>query len=217
MFIKNLIHFLHPQPGSIFLDMACGNGRHARTLNSMGYEVYGVDIAENSIAEARSYENSSLHFHIHDIREPFRPDYFHYVTNLFTSFGYFSSLEENEKVIHAAAHELKAGGLLIIDFMNVKLIKKMLPYDGVEVRDNITFHIHKEYTNKRIIKTIEFTDKGQSFHFEEMVASFELEDFEIAMQKYGLSIKHTFGNYLLGPYRDDSDRLIIIAEKIAHD
>lgn len=197
--------------------MACGNGRHARTLNAIGYEVFGIDIAPNSIAEARKYENSTLHFYIHDIRESFRPETFHYVTNLFTSFGYFNTVEENEKVIEAASAELKANGIMILDFMNVKYIKKMLPYRGEEVRDDIVFHIHKEYTDKKIVKKIDFTDKGNTYHFEEQVASFELEDFEIAMKKFGLTIKHTFGNYQLGPHTEDSDRLILVAEKNTND
>ena len=44
LFISNLIYYLNliPEKDSI-LDLACGQGRHSKYLNSLGYNVTGID------------------------------------------------------------------------------------------------------------------------------------------------------------------------------
>jgi 2-polyprenyl-3-methyl-5-hydroxy-6-metoxy-1,4-benzoquinol methylase len=53
------------------LDLACGKGRHSIYLNQLGFTVLGADLSENSILEAAKNTNDSLHFKVHDMREPF--------------------------------------------------------------------------------------------------------------------------------------------------
>ncbi len=48
-FIKRLISYLQPVPGSRMLDVACGKGRHSKTLASLGFAVTGIDISVDSI------------------------------------------------------------------------------------------------------------------------------------------------------------------------
>ena len=50
------------------LDLACGKGRHSIFLNSLGYNVTGLDLSKNSIEQAKTNESSSLHFEVHDMR-----------------------------------------------------------------------------------------------------------------------------------------------------
>ena len=52
VFMDNLTNYLNvPEHGEI-LDLACGKGRHSIYLNSLGYNVTGVDLSENSIEYA---------------------------------------------------------------------------------------------------------------------------------------------------------------------
>ena len=47
-FMDNLTQYLNiPESGKI-LDLACGKGRHALYLNTLGYQVTGVDLSPNS-------------------------------------------------------------------------------------------------------------------------------------------------------------------------
>ncbi|HQV06156.1 MAG TPA: class I SAM-dependent methyltransferase, partial [Chitinophagaceae bacterium] len=41
-FIKQLIAHLQPTPGCRMLDVACGKGRHSKTLASLGFDVTGI-------------------------------------------------------------------------------------------------------------------------------------------------------------------------------
>ena len=60
IFIKKLIDHLQPAPGSRILDVACGKGRHSKTLASLGFEVTGIDISPDSIRQARQSERDNL-------------------------------------------------------------------------------------------------------------------------------------------------------------
>src|SRR5688572_6448534 len=72
MFIHHLIEYLDPARGSKMLDLACGKGRHARILSESGFDVTGLDLSENSIAEAQKYASESLRFAVHDMRTTYK-------------------------------------------------------------------------------------------------------------------------------------------------
>ena len=43
-FLNNLLATLQPSKTAKFIDVACGNGRHSHYINSLGFEVQGIDI-----------------------------------------------------------------------------------------------------------------------------------------------------------------------------
>ena len=116
--MQNLLSFVQLKKNSKILDMPCGKGRHAIFLNSLGYDVTGADLSENSIEHAKIFTNKTLHFEIHDMRQPFKTK-FDAIFNLFTSFGYFDEEETNIKVLKNLKKGLKENGVLVVDFMNV--------------------------------------------------------------------------------------------------
>lgn len=212
-FINNLLTFLKPSQGSYALDLACGAGRHSITLNRAGLNVLGVDLSVNSIHEAKKSENQNLHFEVHDMREILHVNTFDIIFNLFTSFGYFENADDDLKVLQACNTQLKANGLMVLDYFNVEKIIPALPYQGIESRGEIDFHIQKKIIDNHIIKTIDFEANGETYHFEEKVAAYQLPDFIRMFNEAGFTIKHIFGNYYLEPYQLNSERVIIIAEK----
>ena len=213
VFIKSLVDLLQLPEASSVLDLACGKGRHSITLNEFGYKVLGVDLSAQSIAHANQFSNSSLSFAVQDMREPIQSKRFDAVFNLFTSFGYFSSKHENEKVCQAMAQMLNAGGKLVIDFMNSqKVIQNLVPSELKKVQD-IEFDIKRIYSGTHIIKQISFQDKGQKFEFQEQVQAIDLSMFKELLAPY-FTIDSVFGSFELNEYiASESDRLIIIATR----
>ena len=53
----NLPSFLHvvPEPGSLTLDVGCGEGRVGRALSALGHHVIGVDVSPSLVAAASSH------------------------------------------------------------------------------------------------------------------------------------------------------------------
>ena len=60
VFMKNLVNYLNLSNNASLLDLACGKGRHAIYLNSLGFQVTGVDLSKNSIEKAKRHENETL-------------------------------------------------------------------------------------------------------------------------------------------------------------
>src|SRR3954468_23981143 len=148
LFIDNLIHFLHPEKNAQFLDLACGKGRHAVYLNKKGFPTIGIDLSPESIAYASQFENEDLQFYVQDMRKPFRINYFDYVLNLFTSFGYFEQERDDMATIDAVYEALQPKGIFVLDFLNVqKIVSCMIP-EETQVVEGITFHISRSIENK---------------------------------------------------------------------
>lgn len=213
-FIDNLCVYLKLNTNANVWDLACGRGRHAICLNKKGYKVIGTDLSKNSIAEASQNSNDNLDFFVHDMREPFRINYFDAVFNLFTSIGYFENINDNYSVFKNAANGLKPNGVFVIDFFNSEKVTLSLNSKYEEQRGDITFKIEKKITNNAINKRIEFKNNEKEYYFEEFVSLLKKEDFENFAKAAGLKIENVFGNYQLEPFdKKTSERLILIFKK----
>jgi SAM-dependent methyltransferase len=213
-FVSRLMQNLDLPKGKRVLDLACGKGRHSIFLNSLGYEVVGVDLSSNSIQLARKHARPGLSFKVGDMRLPQGNEDFDLIVNLFTSFGYFSSESENLQTLSAMFQALKPGGLLAIDFMNTtKVLEHLVPENRIE-RNGIVFDIRKRLENRRIMKEIRFSDQGKDWFFEERVQALTEADFRSAFLKTGFEVVLLWGNYQLEPYHPLlSDRMIFIVRK----
>lgn len=210
VFMDNVTHYLNMPENGTILDLACGKGRHSIYLNKLGYNVTGVDLSENSIAIANESSNESLRFKTHDMREPMNETY-DAVFNLFTSFGYFDTYEDNVKTLKAIKDSINEYGFGVIDFFNADFIIENLVAEETKEIDDITFNIKRFVENKKIIKEIRFEDKGESFYFTEKVSAFTLSDFESMMEEAGIFLLEIFGDYKLRKfYKTQSERLIMI-------
>ena len=59
-FIERIVAELPLKTGAHVLDLACGKGRHSITLNKLGFNVLGVDLAANSIDKAQVFKNKTV-------------------------------------------------------------------------------------------------------------------------------------------------------------
>jgi SAM-dependent methyltransferase len=213
-FIRNLVNYLQLPKDATVWDLACGMGRHSIKLNSLGLKVVGTDLSPESIEAASRNANEKLDFFVHDMRTPFRINYFDAVLNLFTSIGYFSDPRDNYAVFQNVYNALKPGGMFVVDFFNSAKVKNCLVPSATEKRGEITFHINKRLEGCKIIKQINFTDKGKDFSFEEKVIMYSLSDLTEYASKAGFVLKETFGNYDLEKFDEiNSDRLIAVFKK----
>lgn len=212
-FIGRLVEFLELEPQTQVLDLACGKGRHARTLHSLGLQVLGTDLSEQSIHLAQQSAAEGLRFHVHDMRKPLPNERFGAVFNLFTSFGYFDEASDNQRVIDAIAEMLLPNGILVIDFLNAQRVRDTLVASEVVQRGTITFEIQREISHGKVVKQIGFTDQGQRFQYQEQVQLLGLDDFKELLQEQ-FDVRYTFGDYALNAYEySRSPRLILIASK----
>jgi len=213
-FIDSLCHLLEFDTKSLIMDLACGKGRHSIYLSNKGFNVIGLDLSEQNIAYAKKFENKSLRFYTHDMRKVWSKDEFDCVLNLFTSFGYFESENENERVIKAVAGSLKKGGKFVLDFLNPYTVINELVTKEIKELDGIQFHINKEVSDGFILKNISFNDRGKDYFFQEKVKAIRRVKFLEYFENAELKVLDIMGDYDLNAYvAEKSDRMIFYLEK----
>lgn len=215
-FIDKLLAYLQPAPGALMLDVACGRGRHAKYLADQGFVVTGIDLSIESINAAKRLENDHLSFFQHDMRMPFRINYFDVVFNFFTSFGYFETQRDNDNALRTLKNSMKPGGRLVLDYLNSTYVAAHLVPGEVKEIDHVVFDIRREMEDGRFLKQINIVDQQKPLRtsFTESVKAFTRADFEIMFARQGLHILDIFGDYNFNAYDElRSPRMVIIGEK----
>lgn len=215
-FINILINYLKPAPASKMLDVACGRGRHSRTLAEKGFLVTGIDISPTSIAFAKQFENESLEFYQHDMRLPFRVNYFDCAFNFFTSFGYFNTKREHDDAVRTIANSLKEKGIFVIDYLNVHFAEENMLHHEEKMIYGTVYEIHRWQDETHFYKKIIVRDPLLTYpeEYQEKVAKFSLGDFTDMLSYQHLQVQEVFGDYQLGSYHlSAKPRMIIVAKK----
>ena len=217
LFIDKLLDRLQPAAGAAMLDIACGKGRYSIQLASKGYDVTGIDLSPDSIAEAKQNETGSLHFFVHDMRLPFWINYFEYAFNFFTSFGYFDTRREHNNAIRTISQSLKPNGVFVIDYLNVHYAEsELIPTSNKKI-GNVDFHITRWSDENWFYKKILIQDHqlNEPLTYHEKVAKFKLGDFTEMLAYHEMQVQEVFGDYDFGDYDiKKSPRLIIVAKKM---
>ncbi len=215
-FIQKISEHLHIPPKAKVLDVACGKGRHSKTLAKLGFDVTGIDLACNSINEAKHCAGGHLHFEVWDMRNVYRAQLFNVVVNLFSSFGYFDKEADDLAAIQAMYDNLKPGGVLLLDYLNTEWAVKCMKPREIVPRGEFQFHITKRIEKGFIKKKIEFLAKGEDHSYEEQLKVINRKRFEEMLTATGFQLREVLGDYDLSPFQaSTSPRLILIADKYA--
>ena len=104
--------------GAKVLDAGCGLGRISVELAALGLDVTGVDIIQSELDAARDSaeaEGVPLTLIKQDLRTFQAPNKFDCAINLYTSFGYCATIEEDMQILRNIAASLKSGGTFIME------------------------------------------------------------------------------------------------------
>ncbi|OUQ86202.1 SAM-dependent methyltransferase [Brevibacillus brevis] len=215
--IANLLERLPVKDTGRVLDLCCGSGRHSRALARRGYEVVGVDLSPVLLQLAEEQNTyPQLSFARCDMRDiPFHEE-FDIVVNLFTSFGYFSTDEENANVIRNMAQALKTKGEVVIDFLNAAyVIDNLVPHSTKEVSGMLIKEerwVQDGFVKKRILISDESSNEPREYM--EQVRLFSAEQMIAMLTEVGFEKIQVFGNYLFEEYvAHESPRMIFYAVK----
>jgi SAM-dependent methyltransferase len=208
-FVESL--FAGSAPRAI-LDLACGAGRHTAALRRRGYRALGIDLSRTLLAQGEGLPRIAG-----DMRSlPFAAGSFDWVFNFFTSFGYFESEQENQRVLEEVARVLLPRGRLMIDLFNREQVLAHLQPRESRTLGGRTVEIERWYDERdeRINKRIRLTGGGSpSRTFLESVRAYTPEEVADALVGAGLSVVARFGSFEGGAFAPDSPRLILVARK----
>jgi SAM-dependent methyltransferase len=215
-FINRLMHHFKPAANTSMLDVACGRGRHSRFLAEKGFYVTGIDISGDSINYAKQFETENLQFFQHDMRLPFWINYFDYVFNFFTSFGYFATRREHDDAMRTITQSLKPSGIVLFDYLNVHYVEDRLIHNEIKKVDDTEYEIHRWHDDDYFFKRIIVKDPALStpFEYTEKVAKFSLGDFTDMLSFQKMQVIEVFGDYELNSYDlRKTPRMIIVAKR----
>ena len=116
--VDGILSLSGSRPGCTVLDSCCGPGRHALEFARRGFRVTGVDITVPYLEAAResaAAEGLAAEFIQADARVFEQPDAFALALNLFTSFGYFATPEEDRLMLSRLHTSLASRGKLVME------------------------------------------------------------------------------------------------------
>ena len=215
-FLSRLLEYLTPSHQSQLLELNCGRGKWTRFLNEQGFDVTGIDLSFENIEQARQSENERLHFYQHDMRLPAWINYFDYVLNLFTSFGYYPTRREHDDAVNTMVKSLKSSGTIVFDYLNVHYVEEHLVLNEWKRIDKTDFEIHRWMDSGFFYKKITISDPGLSepVQFTEKLAKLSLGDFTDMLSYQNIQVSEVFGDYSLGRYDvANTPRMIVIGKK----
>lgn len=217
-----ILSVLKPAPGSRVLDLCCGYGRHVNYLGKSGnLEITGIDLSDDYLETARKdVPSPNVKFIKGDMREiPFN-DHFDAIYNMFTSFGFFESDEENEKVIMQVNKALKSKGLFLLDYENKfffvfnDVFKKGKHWQKLDGNRYFLFENTYNVIREREIFKASLIENGQV----KMSSGYDIRlysypEISAMLTRNGFEILQCWGDYRGNEYSAESKRLIILSRK----
>ncbi len=218
--VDQAIRLLDLRPPAHILDVPCGYGRHSTELVRRGFAVTGVDISEVQIDRARKKAAAAgvhAEFLIGDARALPVAGPFDAAINMFLSFGYFASDEENQAMLDGIARSLRRGGRLLIDFWNREHEVRVFQPTVVDKRNDDILEIEDwsfdplagrlNWTN-----TVIFPD-GRRESWDHSIRAFTVAEIKKMLEAAGMAVVAVYGGLGGEPYTMDSEAAIFVAER----
>lgn len=211
---------LNVKKGSAVLDLCCGVGRHSILMAQKGAAVTGLDGMPSYLRIARERADRAgveVRWVQSDMRKLTYKSEFDVVVSCWTSFGYFPSYADDQRVLKQVARSLKPGGQFMLDVINAPVIaKKDAQKDWRRQRDG---YILEEFEIKAakdpaVITRWTFIQPGRPIR--EGISFVRLYDkarITGALNAAGMTPVKFYGGYKNEPYTEQSERLIVIAKK----
>lgn len=220
--IDGVVQLLDLRPPQKILDCPCGYGRHSIGLARRGFHVVGSDINGEMLApalrDARGLDN--IRFVKENMQRLTYGNEFDAVLNLFFSFGFFETEEENNDVLKNFFNALKPGGKFMMHTdINVPRITSGT-YKLHEVRNLVSgkqLEIVESYypPDKRL--TGQWILISQDGARQELTPYshriYTYQDFVDVCLQVGFEDVRGYGDWAGSPLEESSEDMIIVAQK----
>lgn len=200
--VKTALRLLPFKAGQKLLDIACGAGRHMLAFARAGAVVTGIDLSPPLLRLAREKLDKAgcrAVFKRLDMRKLDYKARFDGATMWFTSFGYFPTMADDQRVLSGLSAALKPGGWWWLDLPHPAFLENNLvprsksnrrgPNGPAEVTETRIIRGH------RVIKTIEIIDPAGKRVYKEYVRLYRPERMGQMVHRAGLSTDGILGDY----------------------
>jgi len=191
------------------LDVACGEGRHARVFRARGFRTVGVDLSKPLLVRARQAGVPVARAEIRAL--PIRPRSVDLAVNLFTSFGYFAEDLDHLRALRQMLATLRPGGWFVLDFLNAIAVKRgLVPRETSRLADvEVTVERQLAEGDRYVVKTITVPDGRR---YRERVRLYGRDELVGIITAAGARVRRQFGSYEGDPPSDGAPRAILFAQ-----
>jgi SAM-dependent methyltransferase len=216
--VTNLVSLLKISPGVSVLDLCCGPGRHSLEFARRGYSVVGVDRTRKYLQKARRLakkEGLEVKFVQEDMRSFCRVDTFDAAVNLFTSFGFFEDIKDDERVIKNVHRSLKEGGVFLIDVIGKERLARIFrERDWQEIDGAIMLEERKISKNWSWIENRwTMLKDGKVEEFKLSLRPYSAVELTALLSNCGFNTTEAYGDLGGAPNDHKAKRLVVVAQK----
>jgi len=212
------------------LECACGTGRLAIPLARAGADVTGLDLSKEMLNVFRAKlkkENAGtrkrIHLHRGDMRNFSLGKKFGMAFVGFASFLHLLTVKDEEDCLKSVLKHLRPNGIFIVDAFNPDLSRpqQLVRLDKVRQHGKemiLRFNEQEmDLENKVINATNVYDFVSQSGSVKRKVIRFQLryifkDELVHLFERTGYSVEQVYGNYDKSPFKDESPRIICVAQ-----
>lgn len=205
------------QADSKILDLFCGIGRHAITLAQKEFDVTAIDLVDTYInhLQQKSKDLPKLKSICMDARDIEYLEAFDAIYLMFTSFGYFSDIE-NEKMMEKITLALKPRGRVLIDLENRDYILQNFIHEKWRNKDEgylLERHTFNPMNSRQKTRRIWVDKEGNSKSYTRDLRLYNAHEILNLAEKCQLKLVYLWGDYHKKPFNVHSPRMIFTFEK----
>ena len=208
----------------LVLDLGCGTGSMTEMLASSGYDMIGVDNAEEMLEIAMEKKVESGHdilYLLQDMQEFELYGTVRAVVSVCDSLNYITEEEELEHVFALVNNYLDPQGIFLFDMNTVYKYQTMIGNTTIaENRDEGSFIWENSYDEETGINTYELAlfipredglyEKDEEVHYQR---AYSLEKIKELIGKAGMELLAVYDAYTLEPPKEDSGRLTFVVRE----
>jgi SAM-dependent methyltransferase len=207
---EQIAELLGLRPGARVLDAGCGFGRTVGVLAGMGFDAVGVDISPAVIAEAEQ-RNPGPSYLVHDLTQPLPDEVerFDAIVNVYSSFGYGATVDDDAAVLRTWHGALKPGGALVMELSDIERSQARLgPLGTVVDREDDGVHEHLFVDPETHVLHITYTLDGRTLDVDTRL--YEAGELAAMVEQAGFREVARYGGFDAHP-KQPTDRLVLVA------
>lgn len=206
----------------LVLELGCGTGTMTELLAESGYDMIGVDNAEEMLAEAmekRVESGQDILYLLQDMQEFELYGTVRAVVSVCDSLNYITDRDELRHVFELVNNYLDPEGIFLFDMNTVHKYRDLLGDTTIaENRDEGSFIWDNSYDEEEGLNYYELAvflpredglyEKSEEVHCQK---AYPQEEIETLIKEAGMELLAVYDAYTLNPATEDSERLFFVA------